>query len=521
MGLNFIEWYKKKVKSEWKCAFFATFIIGMLVHIYKFTNTLPNGDSIWNYYSDQNMIGSGRWFLSFACGISSFFDLPWVNGLLAITFMAIAVAVVVEILQIKNKFVIALSAAVFVTFPAITETLQFEFTADGYMIAMLLGALSVYFSRIDEKRISRTVLSIVLLCLCCGIYQAYVSFAIVLALLYFILLLADDEYSNKEYWKYVLKQVIVIASALALYFVIWKICSAVQGVQASDYQGIDGLGFSIFTMIYAVPKTIKDIFVFFFERNLFNYGITAYGVLNILFVASFIAGIIILIKKSKIYKRKISFVLLIVALVLIPFAVCVWHFTSNNIFYYTRMFQSLCLLYVFVAVVYDKYIKTKYANIVAFLLMAIVFNNSISANISYFLINQSYEKTYYLGIEMMEDIEEVRKDNDNIKSIDIVGSRWVEVDQRHDLKSEKKFYNSTDFLYTLKKDYLIVEQVTYCFLDETFGLDLPLVDDDYSEKLSQSKEVDEMGVWPADDSIAVIDDVLVVKIGSVSTEDEK
>ena len=82
MGENLIAFYKEKVKREWKIAFLAAFLGCLLVHIFKFTNTLPNHDSLYNVYADQNVTGSGRWFLQYACGISSYFDLPWMNGLL-------------------------------------------------------------------------------------------------------------------------------------------------------------------------------------------------------------------------------------------------------------------------------------------------------------------------------------------------------------------------------------------------------------------------------------------------------
>ena len=82
MGEDLIQFYKEKIKKEWKIAFLAAFLGCLLVHIFKFTNTLPNHDSLFNVYADQNVIGSGRWFLQYACGISSYFDLPWMNGLL-------------------------------------------------------------------------------------------------------------------------------------------------------------------------------------------------------------------------------------------------------------------------------------------------------------------------------------------------------------------------------------------------------------------------------------------------------
>ena len=89
MGLDLFSFLKNKVPKRQKIAFIGTFLISLLIHLYKFTNTLPNHDSLYNYYSDQNMLASGRWALSFACGISSYFDLPWVIGIFSCLFMII------------------------------------------------------------------------------------------------------------------------------------------------------------------------------------------------------------------------------------------------------------------------------------------------------------------------------------------------------------------------------------------------------------------------------------------------
>ena len=80
MGESLITFYKDKVKKEWEMAFFAAFISCLLIHIYKFTNNLPNHDSFFNVYFNQDMTMSGRWFLQYACGISSYFDLPGLMG---------------------------------------------------------------------------------------------------------------------------------------------------------------------------------------------------------------------------------------------------------------------------------------------------------------------------------------------------------------------------------------------------------------------------------------------------------
>ena len=49
MGKRVTDWYKG-LDNKVKLAFISTMILGMMIHIYKFTNTLPNHDSLYNYY---------------------------------------------------------------------------------------------------------------------------------------------------------------------------------------------------------------------------------------------------------------------------------------------------------------------------------------------------------------------------------------------------------------------------------------------------------------------------------------
>ena len=98
----------EKADTHVKTAFTSTLVIGLVTHAYKFLNTLPNHDSVYNYYTDQNVVGSGRWFLTIACGFSSYFDLPWINGFLALIYIALTMAIITQLFQIKNRIVIVL-----------------------------------------------------------------------------------------------------------------------------------------------------------------------------------------------------------------------------------------------------------------------------------------------------------------------------------------------------------------------------------------------------------------------------
>ena len=49
-----------------KAAFFGCLLSGYLVHLYVFTNIIPNSDGLSRIFDPQQMTVSGRWFLHFA-----------------------------------------------------------------------------------------------------------------------------------------------------------------------------------------------------------------------------------------------------------------------------------------------------------------------------------------------------------------------------------------------------------------------------------------------------------------------
>ncbi len=96
---------KNAIKPQWKTAFFAALIIGFLTHLFMFTNAIPNHDSLLNIHMSQKKFSLGRFFLSPFSGISSYFDLPWVNGALSIFYLALTSAALTELFGLRKKTV--------------------------------------------------------------------------------------------------------------------------------------------------------------------------------------------------------------------------------------------------------------------------------------------------------------------------------------------------------------------------------------------------------------------------------
>lgn len=510
MGIELITKIKNKCTKEMKFAFLFTFIGGLLVHMYKFTNNLPNHDSLYNFYSDQNVIGSGRWFLSIACGFSSYYDLPWLNGLLSILFISLTAVVLIHILKIKNPIVIFISCGLLVTYPPVVETLCFAFTADGYMLAMLFSALSVYFIIKINNNFKSIAVGSILLCLTCAIYQAYVSFAIVLFLCWFILSLFTQNNPVKNYLTPILRFAFSLLIGLSLFYTIWKLSLFVFQVPINDYQGINNMGLLGFNELFlSIKKVITAFITIIFEKNILKHGISLYGVFNIIFIFSAIIILIISIKKAKIHKNPSKLLSLIASLIFMPFSVCLWQFVSSEVVYSFRMMQSVVLIFILFVVLCEQYIKNYFATIFAILNILIIANLSVQANVAYYYLNYEYENTYAEAVQLEFELNKICAKYDNKYPIAIIGHRETEValDQTTEANG--------CFMYTsmIEKSLLLDSIHTENFLKNVLYFDKEFVNSKTAEKIQKTTEYSNMTPWFNGGNIEIIDNVITVKLG--------
>ena len=542
MGSELISFYQNKIKKTWKLAFFSAFVLGLLVHLYKFTNLLPNADALYNFYSNQNMAASGRWFLSIACGLSSYFDLPWVNGLLSLVFMGLTSAMVAEIFGMKNPVLILLSGGLLVSFPAMTATLSYEFTADGYMLAMALAAFGVCLTRMEyigKDHWKKSVLSGICICLSCGIYQAYVSFAFVLAVCYFVTELLENRRSDRELWRWIGTQILIYGCALAAYYGIWKLCLALQGFTASSYQGIDRVGvMGAGELVSAFVKIAGDFTKFFIEWNILQHGVTVYSVLNILFLVSFAGVLLAAVRKSGILKHKCHLVLLVLCIAALPVGCFVWYLTSPDVIYHALMLQSICLLYILTAVLFDRWICPRVSGIALLLLTAIVINNSVTANVYYNFMHQSFEKTRAAAVELSTRIHLL--DDGTAQYVVIYGGLggygqedhfapdklrtlggWKVINRTILTPMFLDLYTDFSLSYYRSNDlaYPVVENDPDIPAPQDWEFRFPLLNKAERDALEQTDQVQSMPVWPARDSVQLIGNTIVAKLSEIEAAD--
>ena len=504
---------KNRITKRDKIAFLSAFIFFFLVHVFKITNYLPNHDALTSFYSNQNIVESGRWFLSIACLPSTYFDLPWLVGVLSAIYLALTAVIVVRIFDLSSKVSIVIASALLVSFPAVTETMLFEFTADGYFLAMLLAALAIRLVTTTNQKWYMYIAAGVLLCLSCGIYQAYFCFAVVLALVYLMLEILKQSKTTKQHLIWCGKQIIMYGVTLGAYYIIWKSLMNVQNISAIDYQGITEAGnFGISSLISAAIGMVTSVMNFAFGRNFYKGNLTFYAVLGALFFLALLCVLFLSIKKKKLMKSKGSFVLFAAALLAVPVATYFWLFVSSGTAYGTRMLQSLALLYILPLALSEKYLDTKWRNISALTLCLLIAAFSCQANIAYLYLNQCYESTYHTSTEVLQRVHLASETGE--EKIAIVGNYVYDTEMNNNPLSKEMGSLSGTIKSTLAYDHTHIKH----FTKNTFFNEFDFVSYEELEEIKQYKEIEDMPCWPAKDSVKNINGYIVVKLAEPATE---
>ena len=231
----------KKIKPEWKAAFFACFSVGLLIHMPILLSDIPNHDGLASMYFDQNMVTSGRWFLTVACGISSYYTIPWVIGLLGLFYLSLAATALCELLEVRRTWAAALCGALLASFPALASTFAYVYTLDGYMMALLLAVLAVLFVKKYRRGF---VPGAFCLAFSMGIYQSYLPFTMILSVFAVWMLFLKNvpgEGAERAWFmekmRSALRYVYMGVLGAAFYYGILQILLKLQGKQLGDYQG--------------------------------------------------------------------------------------------------------------------------------------------------------------------------------------------------------------------------------------------------------------------------------------------
>ena len=293
---------------EW-ASFLGALISGVAVHAFAMVNVIHNYDNILQQPSGYGAgITSGRWLLEILGDLNDGlvelnYNLPTMNALGFLLLIAVATALLVNFLKIRNPVSAVLTGCLMATFPTVCSTMVFRYTAPYYGVSLVLAVLAAW---VIERWKFGFLLSA--LCLACsmGIYQAYPPFTISLLVL---VLLRDSLEEDARLLPLIKRGVLYcvsLALGVALYFVCLKASLAVYSlggeVVLDSYQGISTMGR---ISLAALPSLIKKAWfsaaLFFVKDYCELAAVRPLKILWLLLVLGILVqvGYILLRKKTK------------------------------------------------------------------------------------------------------------------------------------------------------------------------------------------------------------------------------
>lgn len=511
-----MEKHLKRVSKEFKLAFISACVIGLIVHLYVFSNLLLGNDAASNAFTDNLHLSSGRWALSFFSSFSSIYQMPVVIGVISIVMLALTAGLTVRVLEISHPAGIILTSALLVSFPAVACTFAYMFTADAYFIALFMNAAAVYLAK--NHRFG-WVPAILLIATACGIYQAYICYAIGLFLFDCILALLFQEDIKAILFRGG-KYILILIAGLFLYISIQKILMSYYNVSLTSYMGMDTIGrLDMKARLAAIPKAYKIFLSYFTEYpyitsfwRLFQWGsvlIASISLLRILIV-------------KKLYQNLIRTVLIAAGCLLIPLALDFVAVLAYSASVHRLMIYAFVLFYVFsikcaeLAAQQAAFSPGKFRlpiyTVCGICCAVIAWNNFCLSNIGYHSLQLCYENSFALANRIAVRIEML----DGYSAGDpvaIVGyPSW-------DLYGNGSNY--TDYNKALGGEMNFNLVVYKQFFRHYIGLHIPGLSTEQYAELENSETVSAMPVYPAKGSVAMVDGIAVVKLeegGRIQTD---
>lgn len=503
----------KYILPEWKVCFFAALLVGFLAHLYKITNWLPNWDSLVFRYDSQNMIALGRWFLPVASAFSSFYDLSFLNGVLAIIFYGLGAVCILKVLKIKSKITAGLIGAVIVSFPTVTSVMMYNYVADGYAISFFLASLAAVFMT-NEK--PRYIVSAILITLSMGIYQAYITVTITLVLLSLI----DKAVFNSASFALVFKKALCmllsgVCGAL-LYSVILKVILSVCSVEILDYQGASqALSLSNINLPASL-YIIKETFIgcFFDLSNGINVFVVLNGFILLFTVFYYVKSIV----TNKLYKKPANLFAVILLTVLLPLGAGALAFVNPSVDYHNLMLMGYSVFYLLFLMLYERGTEKHIAIkkwIVLMTAVVIVACQVVIANVSYHKAQMAYEKSFGVLIRIADRIEQTEGTEDCDRLL-VIGAL-----DNSDAYSVKLFFDMTGITdgYIIRADDETVGQSVFTSsLNDYCGKNYGFVSGDEKRQITQRDDIKAMENWPSKRCVKIVDDIVVIKLGAEGEE---
>ena len=495
----------QRIPHTCRAAFLSAVIFGLMVHLFAFSNIIPNSDGLSRIFDEQQMTVSGRWFLHFASMFHGYLQAPGLIGGLSLLFLGASAALIVDCLQLRSVEVSVLCGGFVASFPSLAYTYLYMFTASAYAFAIFLAVCSVWLVRRNPRLFW---LGAIPLACAVGTYQAYFAVAVSLALGCVILDLLDSEKDLKETVRGGFRVLGMLALGAAVYYGMMKLFLFVKDVELLSYKGMDSVGFSV----GAIVAVYRDFLFYFLKSGVTGYVGTPMICLHLVLIPVAVFCVIQTIIKDKLFCQPIRIVLLAVGAALMPLA---FNFTqlvseSSPITRYSFVF-----VYLLCIALADRKWEFSLKNIrwirltacassaLLLLLCAQVCNLAYTSSATAHRATEAFCTNLVGRVEATEDYQ---KDMEVV----IIGTF-----PRNVYHSGVEEFGAVEHYSCISDTVMQLNKHVYYYLNDWLNVPWQEPAEETMIQVSSSEAFRAMPLYPSDGSIAIIDGRMVVKLAEV------
>lgn len=507
------EWWNRRCIRQSQpvhAAFLGAIIWGLVSQGMGLFNKFSSNDDIFQLFHIGSTITSGRWMLFLLEQAENLLfgghcSLPLLNGSFAIFCICLSAGLLTFMLRIRRPLLSALLGAFMVSFPTVTSLFGFMFTVHAYMLAMLMMTASAYL--ICRPLWRAKGVGIVLGACAVGIYQAFLPILLSVVLLYDILDLTDNKKSLSSILSSFLAQGICIVAVMGLYTAVNRLFLWKYALSLDSYMGISEAA-STSPLIYLkrVSRAYQEFFLPSRQVSWDMYPQRAHSFYILMLCTEGLMSVL-LIRRTWQGSRGHG-VLLALLMLLFPLG-CNFIFVMSeqvhSLMVYAQVIQAVLFVSLFDRMEYSISLARK-----AFSLCLILLLSGMCVIYARF-DNQCYLKAEFQQQEAISwNTELIARVKSTKGYRDDLPIAWV---NRYDLK-DRTLYNMAElsFLRLATYDYNMSEYISnYAwerFLAAWCGFKPDTVN---PESVSSWPDVQSMPSYPADGSIQVISDVVIVK----------
>jgi len=520
----------KNIDKNIRACFIVALMCGIFAHIYALTNHLYNYDELYHTPTGFGTgVQMGRWGLSVLAWVTrvifkDVFTIPLVNGMVSIVMYAIVACIVVDLFDIKDGYFAAVIGALITTFPSVVCRMFYMYTTHYYAVAEAIVAISVLLLFKYRNKSFSVILSIILLMFGMAVYQANFATAVCITVGVLLIQFIKEEVDFKTGIRNSICCLLYLGLSMGLYFISNALALKATGLKMIEHsENYDTMGqMNVGLLIESILRCYKNFLKMPFKDV---YATNPNIIVRITYLIAIIIMAYVVVKvwsSGKCISQKILFSL--VALV-IPVAVDIVEImaASSGIMYSIMTFD---IVFIFVlaigmleascqigcddieagkiSVLLNRMYKG--SNVVfALALFGTIISYIWFANGNYLAMEytNNHDNAYYQVL--MTQIKSVAGYEEGMP-VAIVGSPGSDT-----TNSRQDMLGGT-FNIGGKASTNVSAYSSWNIMTRVLGFDPTLRNSDEEEQyFMTNEEVKEMPCYPADGSIKIVDDTIVIK----------